>query len=212
MKKAITLTCAILAACSTVEKRTKWSDKTMRIMIDPDSVRIDDYVRLQHALVESGKWTVVDRAIGFKAVKLEQDREHLEERGRYEDAQKWAMWGKMYGVGGIVVANAQCQTEGTWLTHTPYLKCLQTLTLVDSNTAEVIVSVSQFKEGEPNQKYIAPSWDDIVYSMNTSYPKDFKSVQYVERLQNYMKDAAEAAKKDEPAPKSVIPTISDKDL
>lgn len=187
-------TLAMLSA-GCAQKRTRYSDKTMRVMIDPDSIDSANYVRLQQALIESGKWEVIDRYKGYKAMKKEQERQHRTEADRFEDKQKWAMWGKMYGVGGIVVPNAQCQTNFTWLRHRPYAYCLQTLSIVDANTGEVITMVSHKQEGEVDETYMATTWEDTVERFNKAFPSTFKPVAYTERLQNYMKEAEVEAQK-----------------
>jgi hypothetical protein len=191
MHSRIAIVMILLAGCSSVEKRTKWSDKTMRIMVDPKSISHEDYVRIQQSLVDSGKWIVVDRANGFNAAKSEQERLHRGEADRYEDAEKYAMWGKMYGVGGIVVPDSQCMRITGWMTSHEHLNCLQTLTIIDANTAEVITSISHKEDGD---LYIALSWDDAVDKMNSAFPKVFDSTKKTDRLAQYSKDAEANAK------------------
>ncbi len=177
----------MMGACA--EKRTKYSDKAMRIMIDPNSVDSANYVRLQQALMQSGKWWVVDRYKAFKAVKKEQERQHRQEADRYDDKEKWAMWGKMYGVGAIIVANAQCQTNFTWMAHNPYELCLQSLSIVDASSGELITMISHEQEGGIAKTYIAPEWYDAVDKLNSAYPDNFKPVAYTDRLKDYQKEA-----------------------
>jgi hypothetical protein len=187
-------TLALVFGCA--EKRTKYSDKVMTVMIDPDSIRPDDYVRLQDALVESGKWTVLDRHSAFAAIKKEQGREHKQDQDQFDNARKWAMWGKMYGVGGVVVANAQCQTQTTIFLHEEYLHCLQSLSIVDASTTEVITHISYVQDGDTNQTYIAPPWDDAVEKLNKAFPSKFEEPKYTQRLLDYMKSSEQAGIKD----------------
>ena len=97
----ISIVSLVAVGCASTTPRDKWSDKNLRVMIDPDSVDAKDYVRIQQAFFKSDKFFVVDRNKGFKAVKKEQNRLHREEVDRYEDREKWAHWGKLYGVCGI---------------------------------------------------------------------------------------------------------------
>jgi hypothetical protein len=166
----------------------------MTVMIDPQSVPAGDYVRLQQALVESGKWTVIDRANAYKAVKKEQEREHKSDQDRFDNARKWALWGKMYGVGGIFVGHVQCQTQYTAITNNRYQRCLQHLSIVDANTTEIISQVSNVSEGDTND--FTPPWQDTVDKFNKEFPATFKPVKYSERLHDYMNQAEEAGKKD----------------
>ncbi|MGE0634516.1 MAG: hypothetical protein AB7O96_19020, partial [Pseudobdellovibrionaceae bacterium] len=72
--KSITLflmTIAMVGCSSTPEKRTKFSDKNMRLMIDPASITPENYARLQTALVSQDMWVVLDRAAGLEAIKKE---------------------------------------------------------------------------------------------------------------------------------------------
>lgn len=195
MKNSITLlllpalTVALGSCASAPEKRTKYSDPVMRIMVDPESVPTTQYTRLIQALVECGKWNVVDRAQGWQAIKAEQERMHRTEGDRYDASQKYAMWGKMFGVGGVIVANAQCEQHGTAFFHTPYIKCMQHLNLIDANTGEVITSISHFQEGEKNQLYIAPPWDEAVEKLNKAFPARFAENKKTERLKQFELEA-----------------------
>ncbi len=173
--------------------RTKWTDKTMRVMIDPDSIPAEHHVMIQQALVDSGKWFVVDRSKGFKAIKTEQERLHREESDRYEDREKWAHWGKLYGVGGIVVAHAQCKKEQGWLIGRWYQVCRQYLSIVDSNTGEVITAIQN--DAESKEADFFSRWDEAVAKLNESYPANFKPFQTSERLEQYRELSKEEAQR-----------------
>src|SRR5665647_827111 len=109
----------LITSCSSPNKqRTKWTDKSMRVMIDPDSIDEENYVQIQSALVRSGKFTVVDRARGMQAAEKEQERLHRNNSDRFEDKEKWAHWGKMYGVGSIIVPHVQCTKENSFMNRT----------------------------------------------------------------------------------------------
>lgn len=192
MKNVILIFLALaLSACAT--PRTKWTDKTMRVMIDPDSIEAEHHVLIQRALVESGKFFVVDRAKGFKAIKTEQERLHRDEQDRYADRQKWAHWGKLYGVGGIVVASAQCKKEQGMIFGGWYRVCRQFLSIMDSNTGEVITAIEHRAESDEVDFY--PQWDDAVAKMNAAYPANFKPSQPSKQIEFYEELSAEEAQR-----------------
>lgn len=184
------VTASIVSGCSTA--RTKWTDRTMRVMIDPDSIPASQHVALQQALVEQGKWFVVDRAVGYRAIKTEQERLHRTEEDRYEDREKWSHWGKMYGVGGIIVGAIQCKNQqsfwGNW-----YQTCNQFLSIVDANTGEVIAAI-QTRKSSGDAEFV-PEWDDAVDKLANAYPSHFNGVKTSERLEQYRTLSAEEAQR-----------------
>ena len=193
------LALAGLVGCASAPiPKTKWTDKNMRVMIDPDSIDEAHYIQIQTALVRTGKFTVVDRGAALKAVKVEQERLHRDEADRFEDREKWAHWGKLFGVGSVIVAHVQCVKEGVW--YNPQLTtlfCKQFLSMVDSNTGEVILAV----EGENNsptsadRTYIAPEWKELVTQMVEEYPKFFKNEDYTGPALQYQAVSEEHSKR-----------------
>lgn len=181
----------ILAGCAT--PRTKWTDKTMRVMIDPDSIEAEHHVLIQRALVESGKFFVVDRSKGFKAIKSEQERTQRTEEDRYADKQKWSHWGKLYGVGGIVVASAQCKKEQGMIFGGWYKICRQFLSIMDTNTGEVITAIEHRAESDEVDFY--PPWDEAVAKLNNAYPANFKPSQPSKQIEFYEDLSAEEAQR-----------------
>lgn len=194
-----------LFGCSTSLTRSQWSDKNMRIMIDPDSLSVSDYVAVQTAIVKENKFMVIDRNQGFRAVKYEQERLHKNEVDRFSDKEKWAHWGKMYGVGAIVTGHIQCAKVRPLLSLSPtglVNKCKQFLSLIDANTAEVIVAVDGLEElsvtgnnwgGESFSEVI--SWDKIVSAFVDAYPRDFKAQRYSDGLLKYQELSKEEAQR-----------------
>lgn len=172
----------------------------MRVLIDPDSLSADDYVAVQTALVKEGSFTVVDRSKGFKAIKVEQERTHRVEEDRYSDKEKWSHWGRLYGVGAIVVGHTQCYRTKPWFSQYSVVnRCKQYLSLMDSNTGEVIVAV----DGEGDKpgsvdggSYNLPAdWTDTVVKLVDTYPKEYKPQYYSEKLENYRDVSAEEARR-----------------
>lgn len=188
---------ALFAGISTVTgcatARTKWTDKTMRVMIDPDGVEADHYVRIQEALVSSGKWVVVDRGMGYNAIQKEQEREHRGQSDRFLDREKFAHWGKLYGVGGIVVAHAQCQVKDGWFIKKNYPHCQQYLAIVDTNSGEVISAVQDEVDGGSYDYQLAPSWEEIVAKLNNAFPTHFETNKDDKILRDYKDVSQEEA-------------------
>lgn len=183
-KLTLTLVCLGMASgCAT--PRTKWTDKTMRVMIDPDGIDANHYVKIQQALVASGKWVVVDRGQGFQAMQKEQEREHRFQSDRFLDREKFSQWGKMYGVGGIVVAHAQCQVKDGWFLKKNYPHCQQYLAIVDSNSGEVITAVQGESDGGSYDYELAPSWEDVVAKLNNEFPAHFEPNRDEKPLRDY---------------------------
>lgn len=195
MKIVFGLFCVLIlaAGCSTPEKRTKYTDRNLRIMIDPASVSPDNYARIQTALVSQEMWVVLDRSAGLEAIKHEQEELHRTSSDRYDDRQKWAHWGKLYGVGAVVVAHAQCFNKKSWYDPKGQYYCSQFINLLDSNTGEVILGVEggEFTEGPE----VAPDWKAVTQKLADAYPKEFKRVPTSERIENYKAESEEAARR-----------------
>lgn len=193
----------VFQGCSSNPIRTKWADKNMRILIDSDSVTTDDYVSIQTALVKEGRFMVVDRNLGYKAIKTEQERQHRTESDRYEDKQKWSHWGKLYGVGAIVVAHSQCARTQTFFSLSRYVnQCKQYLSIVDANTGEIIAAVDNETEmpaGGNNygsESFSAPvDWTVTVQKFVDAYPKDYKPEYYSDGVIRYQQQSQEEAQK-----------------
>jgi hypothetical protein len=190
MKKVILVLVALgMVGCASAP-RTKWTDKTMRVMIDPESIDAQNYVKIQYSLVASGKWIVVDRKDGLRAIKHEQDMLHRTESDRYDDREKYAMWGKLYGVGGVIVAHSQCQRRDGFFPG-QYNRCRQNLAIMDTNNGEVIaVSEARADSDAWNEM---PDWEDAVSVLNDNFPKNFEKDKTDKRLAEYKDLAREEA-------------------
>ena len=161
-------------------------------MIDPSSIDVENYTRIQTALVDSGKWIVIDRSSAFNAIKKEQEMIHREESDRFEDKEKYAMWSKLYSVGAVIVGHVQCREKAKFLHDGMFVYCLQSLNLVDSNTGEVIAVA----ENENSARYgRTPDWTETVAQLNDHYPEVFEEIKKHEKLIQYEKEAKEAAQR-----------------
>ena len=181
----------LLPACSSAPvKRTKFSDKNMRIMIDPASVNAQNHVRIQTALVKSDNWIVLDRNKALAAIKKEQEELHRSSIDRYEDKQKYAHCGKLYGVGAVIVAHVDCHDDEGWTSRVN--RCKEYLNLVDANTGEVIVAVDHIETAEYNQ---TPEWEEVVEKLNAAYPSAFEEHQKHKKLVQYEQESGEEAQR-----------------
>lgn len=165
MKKLIiVLTALSLSACAT--SRTRSSDPVMRVTVDAQSMTKEIYTRLVHSLVSSGKFIVVDRGDGFKAVAHEQEMQHT--NTRFGENEKYALWGKLFGVGGIFVGSEKCKNASSIFRITA--KCLEDLTLINASTGEIMAAADGYAYSD---NIIEPDWDDVVDKLIASYPRVF---------------------------------------
>lgn len=209
MKIFCLLAALLIVGCSSAEKRNKWTDKSMTLMLDPETFTAADYVAVQTALIQEGSFTIVDRASAFNAVKKEQERTHRKEIDRFNDFSKYAQWGKLHSVGSVVIGHSQCfRTKKFFSTESIVNRCKLHLALVDSNTGEVIAAVDDEQDsssavdaGSFNQP---KNWKDVVAKLINSYPKDYKPNYYSDGLERYRNESAvEAQKQREAASQNV---------
>lgn len=196
MRAIFILSLLLLASCATDKDkyRTKFTDKNMRVMVDPASLDVENYIRLQTALVQQQMWTVLDRQAGLEAVKKEQENLHKSNSDRYEDREKFARWGKLYGVGAVLVGHKQCAFKKKFLSlNVQDWYCDQMINMVDANTGEVILGVEggQYTDGPT----IAPDWKEIVGKLADAYPKTFVKEPVSERMEIYKQENEEASKR-----------------
>lgn len=150
-----------LTGCSSTP--TKWDSPKFRVLVDPDVIDAHNYVRIEHALINTGKLSVVDRGRGFRAIKKEQERIHKIEPGRYDRREKWAWWAKLYSVRSVIVPAVQCRMQSSfWHRDRVERKCLQSLQLFDANTGEALISIETENSAplEHDLSYIVPDWEE----------------------------------------------------
>lgn len=188
--------CIGLTACSSL-KRTKWTDKNMRVAVDCQRLEDAQCAQLKYSIVNSGAFTVVDRDAGMIAIQKEQERLHRKQIDRFDDKEKWAFIGKMYGVGSVVIANVQCQQENNfWNMAQNRQRCQQNLAMIDTNTGEVLVAVRGENTGTASydRSYMVPDWDDTVETLVKKYPKKFMDdQQYTKSIIQYQAVSKEHA-------------------
>lgn len=198
---AATLMFAVLSfGCSSKKiARNKFSDKNLRVCIDPTNLDANNYARLQMALVKSEAFFVIDRAKGLQAIKREQEMLHRNEVDRFEDKNKWSLWGKLHGCGAIIVGQAQChKVQDNWNTAKSKTRCQQFLQLVDANTGAVRVSAEGESDSDStfdSYAMLAPDWEKAVESLVEAYPKWFESEDYAKSIQIYQATAEEEARR-----------------
>lgn len=191
---SLTLLAAFMTNCAS-HPRTKWTDPSMRVMVDPDSLSAKDYVRIVNALQASGKWFVVDRRDGLRAIFKEQKMIYKNRPEQFADGEKYSHWGKLYGVGGVVIGNAQCVTHpGFWSQST---NCIQNLAIVSANSGQVIAT-AEGENGDAEMNYdgdvkIASDWTDTVDKLNNNFPKNFNPEQYSKEMLLFRQETKEQA-------------------
>lgn len=180
-----------LTACSTVS-RVRLNDPVLRVAIAAESVPQGSYMRLQRSLVESNAFVVVDRAAGFRAIDKEQRLQH--KTSRFGKDEKYADWGSLYGVGGIIVGSQQCEIRNAY-NGSHYYRCLENLSLIDVTTGEAI-AVSE-KQVEVPGTIDSPDWTEAVNQLIESYPKVFadnknihQTISYSGSLQDFRQSLA----------------------
>ena len=184
-----------LTSCAGKTPRSKLSDPHMRVAVWPQGIDSGNFVRIQQALVASGKFVVVDRAVGLAAIKHEQDAQHVTESNRFAYPEKFAHFGKLLGVGAVVVAHTQCANKGSFWTDARYAKCQQFTEIVNSNTGEVMASAEGMEETDLGEGEIAPSWDGTVDRLIAAYPKFYERSHETQELVDYKALSAEEAQR-----------------
>ena len=195
MRTIILFSMAIsLVACSSAP-RTKWTDPVMRVMVDGDGLEAKDYVRIVKALKSSGKFVVVDRRDGLRAIQTEQKMIHQDRADQFADHEKYSIWGRLYGVGGIVIGHVQCSVRHT-LFGNEYPHCLQYLAVISANSGEVITAV-EGENDEAEQYYgdikIASDWQATTEKLEGEFPKEFTPEMYSQGMKDFRAEAKEEA-------------------
>lgn len=171
-----------MMGCATA--RTKHSDPTMRIAVVADET---SYFEIQTALVETGKYFVVDRAHGFQAAVEEQEFNATERVG---DKERYARIGKMFGVGGVVVGQVSCTPHGSFFAglSSPSADCVEHLSLISTSTGEVVASArakvnTAYDRG--HSRVFPPSWEEAVQNLNDNMPSHFVKAKWTEKMQDF---------------------------
>lgn len=202
---------ALMTACGATKiRRTLETDSMLRVLIDP---RIDEanYVQVRRALVQSGKFEVIDRRDGFQAALAEQDLQFRSGMSdRFSDREKWSRMGQMYGAQGIIEAHADCyQKKNFWGVFSKY--CKQDLAFIDGVTGKVEFAVA----GENSEEWIAgftvPDWNDVVDKFVGAYPDYYKPRIVKFPLDQYMDQSEEHGRRQResqmPAPRAMAAPI-----
>lgn len=195
----IALVAVLTSACSTAPSpvvRTKQADPIMRVAIDPENLPEDSYMRLEMALFRDGRFQIVDRGRGFRAALQEQELQHKENGNRFSARDKYALWARMFGVGGVIVAHQSCR-EFEGFSGLIYNKCHLNLSIIDASTGEIISMGEAKAETEGSQQN--PGWGGAVDSLAENFPKTMinpadphQTMKYSQTLMQYRKQAADA--------------------
>lgn len=166
-----------LSGCAGKERRTKNSDAQLRIALDSYKVDGENYTAISRELLDTGKFVVVDRGRGFKAVKAEQSMENVDERDRFAPNGRYAEYGKLYGVGSVVVASGNCDYKdrlfgSNW-------RCVVQLSLYHAVTGELLIAVTDHTTAKNGHEI---DWHDVVEKLVDRYPEYFETSMKTERL------------------------------
>lgn len=172
----------VLFGCSSL-KRTKYSDTVHRVYVDNQGAKPEMYYPVQHAIFRTEKFFVVDRAQGFESLKQEQLDEWKSQADRFEGSQRYAEYGKLYGVGGVIVPTLYCHPDDD------EFDCAQLLSLIDTTTGQV-VATGAAKLHIENLSQL--SWDECAQSLVDNFPEYFDTREKEKRLKE--KEEALAAK------------------
>lgn len=183
-----------IVECSSKE-RTKWTDPAMRVMVDPEGLPARDYIRIVSALKRSGKWFVVDRKDGLRAIFKEQKMIHRDRADQFKDEEKYSIWGRLYGIGGVVIGHVDCTRKtGFFSSHTT---CKQNLAVVSANSGEVL-STSETDNDDAVLNYsgdikIGSDWTDAVSELNNNFPKNYEKLKYSDDMELFREEAKQEA-------------------
>lgn len=165
---------SLLLGCAT--QRNKNTDPSMRVFLSCDSLDSKNCLRLKQALVASGKWIVVDRDDGLKAAVKEQDFNYKDQENRVTDRERYAVYGEMYGAGGVFIAGIQCAPSKRFWAYKGDHDCIQTLSIVDTKTGVVVTSVEDLATDSQHfygELKVAPSWSSIVEKLDKEFPAHY---------------------------------------
>lgn len=175
--------------------RNKFSDPSMRVMVDPDGIQARDYIRIVSALKKSGKWFVVDRKDGLRAIFKEQKMIHRSYPDKFKDEEKYSIWGRLYGIGGVVIAHVDCARKpGFWSVSTV---CKQNLAIVSANSGEILATAEMENDdaviGYTGDIRIGSDWTDAVSELNDNFPKNYEKLKYSDDMELFREEAKEEA-------------------
>lgn len=199
----VLLSVVLLSGCATKVKRMKSTDPGLRVLIDP-ALPVEHATEIRRALVESGKFEVIDRREGFAAAIREQNLQFRSTYAdRFSDREKWMHIGKMYGAASIITGRADCYTTKSFWGH-PIRECRQNLVFINGRTGVVELAVSGKNSIPYTAEWMVPDWDEVIAKMVDKYPEFFEPRKIEKTLEKYMDQSEELAHRErsaqEPAP------------
>lgn len=176
---------AIFTGCAS--PRTKWTDPAMRVAVATDNGNA--YAEIQTALMENGRFFVVDRQGGFQVALVEQE---FNQSDRVDPKERFAKIGKMYGVGGVIVAHVACVSHMTFFSgvSSPSADCTEHLSLISTTTGQVIASSRAIVNTPVDMVWNrppVPSWEEAVQNLEDKMPTHFEKPQWSGLAEEYRK-------------------------
>lgn len=188
----------IMVSCSTARVvRTKATDPMLRVAIDFSTVDEAQYVELRRALVETGKFQVIDRREGFAAALREQNLQYESSlQDRFDSKEKYIRLGKLLGVRAVIVPHAHCYQAKSWLGEFKRY-CKQDLAFLDAATGEIQFEVGDEASVVWTAEFVAPEWTSIARKVVETYPEYFNPPETSPMLESYKEQSAEHARRQE---------------
>ena len=185
----------ILSACSTTHvRRDLANDPARRVFIDPHGIDPANYVAVRRAIVQTGKFEVVDRAEGFQAAILEQELQHNRMGQNFSDKEKWAWMGEFYGAAAVVHATVQCfEKKNFWGTFKR--SCKQDMAFIDASTGVVLFEVDGENDMDWTANWVVPDWSEVAQAAVETYPEFFTPRPMGEPLKDYMDQSEERSRR-----------------
>lgn len=186
----------MLTGCASQQnvKRTLATDPGLRVLIDP-RIQSEHYVEIRRALVESGKFEVVERKDGLEVALDEQNLQFNYGSERFDDREKWAHIGRLMGAAAVISAHAQCHQIqnffGQWVKA-----CRQNLAVIDARTSQVVAVAKDDNEVPWSATgYMVPDWEKAVTKLVEAYPEYFVPRPNSKELERYRDVSQEEARR-----------------
>lgn len=184
-----------ISSCSTTEiKRDKHSDPLFYVFIEPIRSKHEDYVGLRRALLATGRFRILERGSNFYSSLSEQDRQHKQFSNRFRDDLKYAWLKEMMGARGMIEVNSRCNQTQKW-TGAFVRLCEITVTLIDINFSEAVVSVADQIEVPWLNGTEILDFTDVAQKLSESIPETFKPFLVKQPLKDYQEVSEERAKR-----------------
>ena len=187
-----------LAACSSKPVTTPLARENhplLRVIVD-DRVSSVVYNQVTVALMQSGRYEVLERQAGYAASVRETDRVFKNEPDKFDPEEKWLWYSKYRGGRGLIIPSMECVTRYNNWNGDYRRSCKQFISLVDGMTSRVIAAVS---DEQTSSEQTTPEWTTIVEKLNESLPEHVEEleIKHSDWVRPYRMESARRAKEAE---------------